>query len=189
MVYRIQTGGRKGSRILSNNRAIILHQGGHCRWAGRMKIWLIRAEQPRSKRISCKGQEFLLLRSDVPPSDPPEFTYNAYSVAAGCLCVSCVVPLCGPPLPWWVLCGALPSVWVPCVGPLCGSPLWVPSVRVPCVGPLCRSPVWVSRPVALRHVTSTRVMSPARSHAPALRAPSRGLMRLSDSTSSFVSSN
>jgi len=48
-----------------------------------------------------------------------------------CLCVFCVGPLCGPPLRWWVLCGALPSVWVPCVGPLrgspeCGSPVWVP---------------------------------------------------------------
>jgi len=73
-----------------------------------------------------------------------------------CLCVSCVGPLCGPPLRWWVLCGALPSVWVPCVGPLCGSPVWVP-----CVGPLWRYLV------ALRHVASTRVMSPARSHAPA----------------------
>jgi len=28
MVYSIETGGRKGSRILSNNRAIVLHQGG-----------------------------------------------------------------------------------------------------------------------------------------------------------------
>jgi len=65
--------------------------------------------------------------------------------------VSCVGPLCGPPLRWWVLCGALPSVWVPCLGPLCGSPVWVP------------------RPVALRHVASTRVMSPARSHAPAYK--------------------
>jgi len=47
-----------------------------------------------------------------------------------CLCVFCVGPLCGAPLRWWVLCGALPSVWVPCVGPLCGS--LVPSRRVPC---------------------------------------------------------
>jgi len=39
------------------------------------------------------------------------------------VCVSCVGPLCDPPLRWWVLCGALPSVWVPCLGPLCGSPL------------------------------------------------------------------
>jgi len=70
-------------------------------------------------------------------------------------------------------------VWVPCVAllsgggssvgpsPLCGSPVWVPCVGPLCVGPLCGSPVWVPRPVALRQVASTRVMSPARSHAPA----------------------
>jgi len=79
--------------------------------------------------------------------------------------------------PVWVPCVALPSgggssvgpsplcgshVWVPCVGPLCGSPL--------CGSPLCGSPVWLpcvgpsSRCV---HGASTRVMSPARSHAPA----------------------
>jgi len=105
--------------------------------------------------------------------------------------VPCVGPRCGPPLRWWVLCGALPSVWVPCVGPLwvgplcesplcgspvwvpcvgplcgsplCGSPVWVPSVWVPCVGPLCVGPLC---PSARRvHVASTRVMSPAHSHA------------------------
>ena len=72
-------------------------------------------------------------------------------------------PLCSPPLRWWVLCEVLPSVWVPCLGlcgsPLCGSPLCGSPVWVPCVGPSTR---------ALRHVASTRVMSPARSHAPAL---------------------
>ena len=56
-----------------------------------------------------------------------------------CLCVFCVGPLCGPPLWWWVLCGALPSAWAPCVGPLCGSPVWVPCVGPHCVGPLCGS--------------------------------------------------
>ena len=50
-----------------------------------------------------------------------------------CLCVFCVGPLCGPPLRWWVLCGALPSVWVPCVGPLCGSSLCGSPEWVPCV--------------------------------------------------------
>ena len=60
-----------------------------------------------------------------------------------CLCVSSVGPLCGPPLRWWVLCGALPSVWVPCLGPLCGSPLCGSPLRgspvgVPCVGPSTR---------------------------------------------------
>jgi len=34
MVNSIHTGGRKGSLILSNNRAIVLHQGGQCGWAG-----------------------------------------------------------------------------------------------------------------------------------------------------------
>jgi len=47
IVYSIQTEGRKASRILSNNRAILLHQGGQCRWAGGMKGWLIRAQQFR----------------------------------------------------------------------------------------------------------------------------------------------
>jgi len=56
MVYSIQTRGRKGTRILSNNCALVLHQGRQCRWAGGMKEWLIRAHQLRSKRISCKGQ-------------------------------------------------------------------------------------------------------------------------------------
>jgi len=84
-----------------------------------------------------------------------------------CLWVPCVGPLCGPPLRWWVLCGALLSVWVPCVGPLCGSPVGVPCGGPLCVGPLCGSPAWVSRRAAF-HVASTRVMSPARSHALAL---------------------
>ena len=56
MAYSIQTGGRKGSRLLPKDRAIVLHQGGECRWVGGMKRWLIRAQQPRRKRISCKGQ-------------------------------------------------------------------------------------------------------------------------------------
>jgi len=59
MVYSIQTGVRKGSRILPNNRAIVLHQGGQCRWAGGMKGWLIRPQQPRSQTISCKGQSVM----------------------------------------------------------------------------------------------------------------------------------
>ena len=80
----------------------------------------------------------------------------------------------------WVPCVALPSgggssvwpsppvvgpLWGPplCAGPLCGSPVWVPSVWVPCMGPLCGSLV-----AHAFHVASTRVMSPARSHAPAL---------------------
>ena len=37
-------------------RAIVLHQGGQCRWAEGVNGWLIRAQQPRSKRISCLGQ-------------------------------------------------------------------------------------------------------------------------------------
>ena len=62
---------------------------------------------------------------------------NPNPLGCPCLCVSCVGPLCGPPLRWWVLCGALPSVWVPCLGPL-----GVPCVGPLCVGPLCGSPVW-----------------------------------------------
>jgi len=42
IVYSIHTEGRKASRILSNHRAILLHQGGQCRWAGGVKGWLIR---------------------------------------------------------------------------------------------------------------------------------------------------
>jgi len=44
MVYSIHTGGRKGSLIPSHDRAIVLHQGGQCRWAGGMRGWLIRAQ-------------------------------------------------------------------------------------------------------------------------------------------------
>jgi len=56
MVHSIRTRVRRGSRLLPNNRAIVLHQGGQCRWAGGMKGWLIRAQQPRRNTISCKGQ-------------------------------------------------------------------------------------------------------------------------------------
>ena len=38
------------------NRTKVSHQGGPCRWAGGINGWLIRAQSPRSKRISCKGQ-------------------------------------------------------------------------------------------------------------------------------------
>jgi len=56
MVYSIQMGVRTESRILPNNRAMVLHQGGKCKWAGGMKGWLMRTQQPRRRRISCKGQ-------------------------------------------------------------------------------------------------------------------------------------
>jgi len=56
MVYSVQAGGRKGSRILPNSRAIVLHQGANAGGPGGMKGWLIRAQQPHSKRIYCKGQ-------------------------------------------------------------------------------------------------------------------------------------
>jgi len=56
MVYSRQTGDRWESRILPNNRAIVLHQGGQCRWAGGVKEWSIRTQQPRSKQLSCKAQ-------------------------------------------------------------------------------------------------------------------------------------
>jgi len=43
MVCRIQTGYRKGSLILSNNRAVVLHQGGQCKvgGGGRMDGWFV----------------------------------------------------------------------------------------------------------------------------------------------------
>jgi len=86
-----------------------------------------------------------------------------------------VCVLCGSPV--WPFPPVVGPLWGPplCVGPLCGSP-----VRVPCMGPLCGSPlcgspvwvpsVWVPRRAAF-HVASTRVMSPARSHAPAQLLP------------------
>jgi len=55
MVYGIHTRGRRGGRILPNSRAVILHQGRQCRWARKMTGWLIRAQKPQSKTISCKG--------------------------------------------------------------------------------------------------------------------------------------
>jgi len=75
MVYSIQTGGRKGSCIRSNDRAIVSHQGGQHRWARGMKGWLIRALQPRSKRISCNSQFLVydnvnLLRTPTPSPSP-----------------------------------------------------------------------------------------------------------------------
>ena len=57
MAYGIHTGGRRGGPILLNSRAIVLHQGGQCRWARGMKRWLIRAQKPRSERISGKGYD------------------------------------------------------------------------------------------------------------------------------------
>jgi len=42
MAYSFQTGDRKGCLILSNHRAIVLHQGEKCRWAEGFKGWLIR---------------------------------------------------------------------------------------------------------------------------------------------------
>jgi len=77
MVYSIHTGGRKGSFIRSNNRAIVLQQGGQCRWAGEMKGLLIRAQQPRSKRKSCKGQ--------VRIAFPGSFYYNTFVLISSML--------------------------------------------------------------------------------------------------------
>jgi len=45
-----------GGRILPFSRAIVLQQGGQCRWAGGVKARLIRAQVTPSKKISCKGQ-------------------------------------------------------------------------------------------------------------------------------------
>jgi len=85
------------------------------------------------------------IRRVVPAPNALTHSVQRLLAVGACLCVFCVGPLCGPPLRWWVLCGALPSVWVPCAGPLCGSPVWVPCVGPLCVGPLCGSPVWVPR--------------------------------------------
>jgi len=56
MVYSLQTRVRRGSRLLPNNRAIVLHQGWQCRWARGMEGRLISAQQSSSNRISCTGQ-------------------------------------------------------------------------------------------------------------------------------------
>jgi len=56
MVHRLQTRVRRGSRILLNNRATVLHQGGQCGWARGVHRWLILAQQPRRKTISCQSQ-------------------------------------------------------------------------------------------------------------------------------------
>jgi len=53
---------RRGGCLLPNTRVIVLHQGEQRRSSRGMKGWLIRAQKPRSKRISCKGQ---LLHQDV----------------------------------------------------------------------------------------------------------------------------
>jgi len=56
MVHSIHTRVRRGSRILPNHPAIVLHQGGQCRWARGMTGYLTRAQKPRCERIYCKGQ-------------------------------------------------------------------------------------------------------------------------------------
>jgi len=114
------------------------------------KYWFVRSVPStfRSARaISSSSHSYTAVRSSCP----------GFWVWAVCVC------------PVWVPCVALLSGGGSSVGPspLCGSPVWVPCVGPLCVGPLCGSPVWVPRPVALRHVASTRLMSPARSNAPA----------------------
>jgi len=145
--------------------------------AARRRRWLAQppSPPPQTPRTQSHSPQRANLKRECAhpqskPGSPREHQHiplliTVYS-RGECLCVFCVGPLRGPPLRWWVFCGALPSVWVPCVGPLCGSPLWIPCVGPLCVGPLCGSPVWVPRRAAF-HVASTRVMSPARSHAPA----------------------
>jgi len=71
LVYSMQTGFRRISRILPNNRAIVLHQGGQCRCSGGMKGWMIRAQQPRSKTISCKGSTLVIRGTRVALLRPP----------------------------------------------------------------------------------------------------------------------
>ena len=55
-------GGSMRRGELPNSRAVVLQQCGQCRWAGEIKRWLIRAQQPRSKRYIVKAK---------PPSAPP----------------------------------------------------------------------------------------------------------------------
>jgi len=57
MLYVIQKGGRGAGRILRNIRAIVLQWCGQCKCGGVIQGGLIRAQKPRSERISCKGQE------------------------------------------------------------------------------------------------------------------------------------
>jgi len=52
-------GWSRGSRILSNSRAIVLQQCGQCRRDERMKGRLIGAGTITSERLSCKGQLML----------------------------------------------------------------------------------------------------------------------------------
>jgi len=49
-------GRSRGGRISPNSCAIVLQQGGQCRWVGGMEGRLIRAQTTRSQRLSCKGQ-------------------------------------------------------------------------------------------------------------------------------------
>jgi len=63
MVYGIQIRGRGGGRILRNSIAIVLQPCGQCRWEGAIKERSIRAQQPRSKTLPCKGQGGLVART------------------------------------------------------------------------------------------------------------------------------
>jgi len=134
MVYGIQTACREGGRILPNSRAIVLHQGGQCRWAREMIGWLIRAQKLISKRISCKGQG----------------ARHLVILVSRCVleCKSSVCVLCGSPV--WPSPPVVGPLWGSplCVGPLCGSLVGVLCVGPLCGSPLCGSPVWVPRRAA-----------------------------------------
>jgi len=58
-------GGPRRCAILPNSRAIVLQQCGQCRWAEEIVRCLIRAQKPRRKRISCKGQHSAQLSSSA----------------------------------------------------------------------------------------------------------------------------
>jgi len=92
MVYSIQTEGRKRSLVLSNNRAIVLHQGGKCRWAGGVTGWLIRAQQPQSKRISCKGQALAGLKRAWTLGPDLDFTRYCFTSKLYCGSQSSIYP-------------------------------------------------------------------------------------------------
>jgi len=55
MVYDICTGGQRGSRILPNSRATVLHHGEQCRWARGRQGWLNRAQITQRKSIYCNN--------------------------------------------------------------------------------------------------------------------------------------
>ena len=63
-------GGSGGRRILRNSRARVFCNGVGNAGGGGMQGWLIRAQQPQSERISCKGQSAVHLRDRLSSAFP-----------------------------------------------------------------------------------------------------------------------